>query len=298
MNQQQITTNITLLFTRLNKALENARKAKTEANPHKPLFTETDSTSASEDYHWLASIKKIRKWVGPRRLQKLQGHSHSIENEDWEDSITVKVNDIEDGKNLSSSIIQAQTFGQSIAEFSDDRVVELLEKGGTEPCYDGQPFFDPEHPVDTENGVELLSNTEDSGNGKYWYIGVFNDPIKPLLKQNRKKFSFDKDETKRFSDRVINFGIDGRYGFGYTLPALLVRSNLPLTAENYEAAKKKITDWIGADGSKLGLRPDTFIGGNSHEAAAKRLFTVANHGDTGDNIYFNELDVVILDKLN
>jgi phage major head subunit gpT-like protein len=66
--------------------------------------------------------------------------------------------------------------------------------GFTALCYDGQPFFDTEHPAPDDNGpiesggrnFRLVSNMDDGGGspGPTWYLLDTSRPIKPPICQS------------------------------------------------------------------------------------------------------------------
>lgn len=111
------------------------------------------STGASNDYVWLSRFPKMRRWVAEKHIKNLQANRYVIHNDDFEATIEVRRNDIEDD-NLGMVGIQAQGAGQSAAEWPDDLVFEAVNKGATEKCFDGKTFFHTAHPV----GKTMVSN--------------------------------------------------------------------------------------------------------------------------------------------
>lgn len=93
----------------------------------------------------------MRKWIGDKAVKALEAFNYSIVNDDFEATVEVDRNDIEDDQILGLAQ-QAQAAGQSAAELPSDIVFALLSQGFTNLCYDGQPFFDIDHPV---NGVSV-----------------------------------------------------------------------------------------------------------------------------------------------
>lgn len=104
------------------------------------------STSKENDYAWLSRFPKMRKWIGDKVVKSLSVFKYSIINDDFEATVEVDRNDIEDDQILGLAQ-QAQAAGQSAAELPADIVFALLSHGFVSPCYDGQPFFDVDHPV-------------------------------------------------------------------------------------------------------------------------------------------------------
>ncbi len=54
------------------------------------------SSVREETYAWLGAFPKMREWVGERQIKNLTLQSYTIKNKDWEVTIEVDRNDIED----------------------------------------------------------------------------------------------------------------------------------------------------------------------------------------------------------
>ncbi len=78
---------------------------------------------------------------------------YTITNKDFEVTVGVDRNDIEDD-NLGVYGPLMQEMGVSAAQQPDDLTFGLLAQGATETCYDGQCFFDTDHPSFDKNGVK------------------------------------------------------------------------------------------------------------------------------------------------
>lgn len=115
------------------------------------------STGAQNDYAWLSRFPKMRRWVGEKHIKNLMANRYVIANADFEATIEVKRNDIKDD-NLGMVGIQAKSAGKSAREWPDDLVFEAVNKGTTELCFDGQYFFDTDHPVGDSTVSNKLSN--------------------------------------------------------------------------------------------------------------------------------------------
>jgi len=84
---------------------------------------------------------------GERIPKKLFEHTYTITNEEYEASIEVNHADIKDDQTGQYGI-QAKSIGESAKAFPDELVFETLLPGGfTSLCYDGQYFFDTDHPI-------------------------------------------------------------------------------------------------------------------------------------------------------
>lgn len=134
-------TNIKVGFkTLFNKAFSNTTTL------WEKVATRVPSENGEESYKWLGMLPKMRKWVGEREIQNLSAFDYTIKNEDFELTIGVDRNEIEDDRvGLYNPVIT--DMGQSAKEFPDTLVFGLLKDGFTQKCYDGQPFFSGNHKV-------------------------------------------------------------------------------------------------------------------------------------------------------
>lgn len=124
------------------------------------IATTVPSTSKSNTYGWMAKLPTMREWLGERIVHGLAGHSFQIENKDWELTIGVDRNDFEDD-NLGIYQPIVQQMGDEARKHPDDLIFDLMNNGhlATAECFDGQNFFDTDHPVDMNNaGAGTQSN--------------------------------------------------------------------------------------------------------------------------------------------
>jgi phage major head subunit gpT-like protein len=112
--------------------------------PYDLLAMVVDSTSPEETYSWLASLPRMREWVGDRVIHALAAAGFTIKNKDWEATIEVDRNDIIFDK-LNLVRPRIQQLALAAAEHYLDLIVDLLVNGFDQLCYDGQYFFDTDH---------------------------------------------------------------------------------------------------------------------------------------------------------
>ena len=230
------------------------------------------SKASKEVYPWLSAIPGLRKWIGDRVYHTLGQHKYEIPNEDYELTIPVKVNDIADDQvGVYSPLISA--MGVSAANWPEELVYQALKDGFTTPCYDGQPFFDTDHP-NFDDADTTFSNYQ-AGTGAPWFLMCTSAPIKPLIFQERQvpKFvALDKaDNEDVFKKKQLVYGVDARGGVGYGLPHLVFASKADLTPANYEAARAAIQEFKSSAGTPLGLIPDLLVVAPTLEGKGRRL---------------------------
>lgn len=292
--------NLMLVFTGLKTEFNKAFKGVTPV--WDKIADEVPSTTAAEQYFWVDAIAEVRKWVGDRVVKQLKGQKYTIENEDYELTVSVKKNHVEDDQ-TGQYLMRARGIGIKGGTFRDREVLSLLAAGTTELCYDGQPFFDADHPVvnpDTKQ-VESVANIDAGGAGEFWYLLDTTQMIKPLVVQRRQPFEFvaitDLDAPNVFNNKEFIFGIDGRFGFGYSLWQLAYASNQPLTEDNVDAAIDAMAAITNDEGEPLGIVPNLIVVGKSNRAAARKLFKATNNAAGGSNTMFEALEVIHTPRL-
>lgn len=124
-----------------------------QATIYQRVATVVPSTTDAETYAWLGAIPGMREWIGDREIANISASSYTIRNKDYEVTVAIPRNDIEDDK-LGLYNPAIQMLGQSVAEHPDELIFDLLAKGFAEKCYDGKPFFSADHAI----GKKKVSN--------------------------------------------------------------------------------------------------------------------------------------------
>lgn len=104
------------------------------------------SSGSQNDYAWLENFPKMRRWVGEKVIKNIKAGLYVLTNEDFEATISIKRNDIEDD-NLGIVGPQAQGAGFSAKQWPDELIMEAVNDSFTADCLDGQYFCDTDHPV-------------------------------------------------------------------------------------------------------------------------------------------------------
>jgi phage major head subunit gpT-like protein len=135
---------INSVFIGLKTIFNNALKA-APGNWQKTAM-EVPSTGKSEDYAWLSRFPMMRKWVGDKHVKALKAGKYTATNEDWETTVSVDRNDIEDD-HLGIYNPQSQMAGESAGELNDIIIDSLKNGAFTSLGIDGQYFYDTDHEV-------------------------------------------------------------------------------------------------------------------------------------------------------
>lgn len=140
------------------------RKGYDEAPVFYPMLSSTvPSSSKQNDYGWMAQLPGMRQWLGERVVNNLVTHNYALLNKTWENTLGVQREDIEDDNlGVYSTVFEEQ--GRAARKHPDQLHSDLLKTGHSELCFDGQNFFDTDHPVALKNsGLGTYSNYTASG---------------------------------------------------------------------------------------------------------------------------------------
>ena len=216
----------------------------------------------------------MREWLGQRVVKNLVAQTYTIQNRLFENTIGVPRVAIEDDKyGLFSPILTE--MGKSAAEHPDELVFALLKAGFSTNCYDGQFFFDTDHPVSNGNNIINSVSNFQTGAGAPWYLLDTSRAIRPIIFQERLPYTLtqltrDEEENVFKNDEYI-YGVRGRANAGFGLWQLAFGSKATLDATNYAAARSAMMSLTGDEGRPLNIKPDTLVVPPSLEGSALRL---------------------------
>lgn len=157
--------NLDALFRTYNTAWQEVLAA----NPIAGLdfaVSEFPSTSAANFYAWLDKVPGFRKWVGDRVYNHVRGKRFVVANEDYEDSVRLEANDIEDDQyGVYTPIVRMMAHSwlelkreQAVAVFTENR-----------ECFTGAPFFSAAH----QYGEHSLGNLGSSALSRAAFEAAF-----------------------------------------------------------------------------------------------------------------------------
>jgi phage major head subunit gpT-like protein len=256
------------------------------------------STTSKEIYAWLSAFPKMREWLGDRVIANLAASDMEIVNKDFELTIEVDRNEIEDERiGLYNPIISMG--GDSCAKQPDELIFPLMTDGFDHVCFDGQYFFDTDHPhIKTDGTTENVSN-DGGGGGNPWFLLDLSRPVKPFIFQDRRPLSFtslDKpDDENVFYRRKYIYGWDSRNAAGYGLWQLAYGSKATLDSTNY-AAYRAAMGAFKKDMSEqpLGIVPTHLVCGPASEAAARAVLIDERLANGQTNTWRNTAELIVV----
>jgi len=251
------------------------------------------STGKTVDYKWLGDFPMMREWLGDRVIKDLSAFHYEITNKSYEATIEVDRDDIEDDQ-IGVYTPMIQGLGQGAKNHPDILVFALMALGFETLCFDGQYFFDTDHPV----GEGTASN-DGAGSGDPWYLLDLSRPIKPIIFQRRKNPEFvaqDRPTDENvFMRKKFRYGVDDRKNVGFGLWQVAYGSRDTLDATNYAAARAAMMAYTkGDEVTKLGIKPTHLVYGPTNESAARILLVNERNAAGASNPWYKTVEPVLV----
>lgn len=264
--------NLSTLYDGFNAAFTKGFNGAETA--YKTLAMVVPSAAASETFGWLGQFPRMREWVGDRVVQNLTAHSYTVKNKKYENTVSVGRTDIEDDRYGVFAPIMTE-MGKAAAEHPDELMFSLLKAGFETACYDGQNFFDTDHPVVNEAGQTVSVANTGGGSGAGWFLLDTSRAIKPMLYQERIPYKLtqltdDKDDNVFWNDEFV-YGVWARSSAGFGLWQLAYGSRQTLDATSYAAAREALMNMKGDAGRPLGIKPTRLVVPPSLEGAGRKI---------------------------
>lgn len=252
------------------------------------VSTMVPSSTGENEYGWLGKLPSMREWLGDRVINAATASDYTIKNRDFEQTIGVDRNDIEDD-NIGIYSPLFTEMGRSTMAHKEELVFGQLKAGFDRPCYDGQNFFDTDHPVLDAAGNETVVSNMQAGAGVPWYLIDDTRALKPIIWQERKAPQFvAKDmpsDDNVFSRKQFLYGVDSRCNVGFGFWQFAFGSKAALTADNYELARAAMLGMKGDFGRPLGVRPTLLVVPPSLEGAALEILNAERNAAGATNVW-------------
>jgi len=291
---------LTALFTSYKKEYE-AGLAMVEPTWGK-VASKVSSSSSSNTYGWLGQFPQFREWVGARVIKDMAAHGYQITNKLFESTVGVARTDIEDD-NIGAYAMLFQEMGRAANIHPDELVYALLAAGGTTLCYDGQNFFDTDHPVypnvDGTGTPATVSNQDIPATdpGAAWYLLDVSRAIKPIIFQERVKPDLQQmtksDDEHVFTEDEYRYGVRARSNVGFGFWQMAYKSRQPLTKENYAKARTAMMNFKADGGRPLAIRPTLLVVPPSLEGAGFEVLKANRAAAGATNVYQGTAELLV-----
>ena len=295
---------LTALHTAIKKTFQ---KGLDSVEPeYTQIATVVPSSTASNTYDWLGELPEMREWIGERVLNDIKAHAYTVKNKLYESTISVKRTDIEDD-NLGTLTPLAESHGRRASQHPDKLVFAALKAGHENMCFDGQNFFDTDHPVyanhDGTGAVTTVSNLDYDpvGTEPDWYLLDTSNIIKPLIFQKRKPVELTAltklDDEPVFMRDLFVWGARARHNVGYGFWQMAYKSNKPLTADTLNAAIAHMQSQEADGGRELDIKPTLLVVPPALRAKALELVKADKLANGQTNINKDVVDVLVTQRV-
>ena len=261
------------------------------------VATTIPSTGAEEHYAWLGTMPRFREWIGDRQLNSLKTHDFTIKNKDFEMTLEVDRNHIEDDK-VGIYTPMLKEAGMEAKTHPDELVFGLLAAGFNSLCYDGQYFFDTDHPVTDANGNLTTWSNYGGGSGVAWYLLDTTRAVKPVIFQKRKEYDFvamdGLNDEAVFMRKKFRYGVDARVNVGFGLPQLAYASKQTLDATAFAAARASMQSVKGDGGKVLNVKTKLLVVPPSLEKPALEIVNAERLSNGATNVQRGLAEVVVV----
>ena len=211
-------------------------------------------------------------------------------------TVAFKLNDLADD-NLGIYKPRMEGLGNGVARHPDQLIFKALELGFTAKCYDGQNFFDTDHPVLDEEGKEKSVSNFWAGDKPAWYLFDTTRSLKPLVRQVRQKPVFnamtDINSERVFMLDEVVYGAKTREAAGYGFWQLAFASKEEFTPDNFAKVYTAMKSQEGDYGTKLTIQPNVLMVPPSLEDAANILMSVEKFENGKPNPHRNKCKVEV-----
>jgi phage major head subunit gpT-like protein len=241
----------------------------------------------------------MREWIGERFVKNLDSEAYQLKNKKYEETVAVPRDAISDDQYGTYTPAIAM-MGENAARLPEELIyLEALPGGFTSKCYDGQYFFDTDHPVLDENGVEQSVSNMQAGSSPPWYLLSTKRSLKPFIYQDREKAELIIKDNPETSDDVFNrdefrYGTRARGAAGYGFWQTAFGSKAELSKANFEAAYLAMMQFRRDGGKPLGIVPDLLLVGPGNMGKADEIITVQRLANGADNPNWKKVEVLVV----
>lgn len=259
------------------------------------------SESEGEEYGWLGAFPQLREWIGPREVKNLAAHGFKIQNRKFESTVSVPRTKIEDDK-LGTFKPVFSEMGELARTHPEGLVFALLAAGFDTDCFDGQPFFDADHPGKDKDGNATTFSNIQTGSGPAWFLLDTSRAVKPIIWQERQGYEFnaltESSNPHVFLNDEYLYGVRARVNAGFGLWQLAFGSKAELNRANYSSARATMMDFRSSEGRLLGVKPKTLVVPPSLEDAALELLNTETLDGGATNPYRGTAELIVTPYLS
>lgn len=226
------------------------------------IAMEVPSYGRENIYPWLKTLPGMREWIGERFIHRLEAEGFRVKNRKFEDTYAVRREDFEDDQ-LGVYGPAFSMLGEAAGETPDELVWSLLPEGFDTVTWDGQYFFDTDHPVMDKDGAVTSVSNFGGGSGTPWYLVCTRRIRKPFLFQKRTDVEFTKmdqlNDERVFMNDEFRYGARMRCNAAYGFWQMCYASKQTLNAANFNAAYNAMCSIRGDQGRVIDTKPNLLV---------------------------------------
>lgn len=144
--------------TDMSMAFENAI-SRNVPDWHTQIASIVGSSGRTTKYPMMGMLTGLREWKGERVFEQFSSYAYALENKTFEKSVGINIDDIDDLQVDHYPAIAA-AIAEQVRNWPKKLVFAALINGSTRLCWDGQFFFDTDHPVDLyDSSLGTYSNS-------------------------------------------------------------------------------------------------------------------------------------------
>lgn len=290
--------NLAKLRVGFNASMQRGQQGVAAPTSHR-IAMRVPSTTKEQRYGFLKKLPNVREWIGDRVVHNISESDFSIREKPWELTVGVDRDDIETD-NLGQYALMFEGMGESTISKPEQLVWGLLKAGFDTTCYDGQYFFDTDHPVLAEDGVTVgsVANT-DGGSGTPWFLLDVRGIFKPIIRQVRREFGDIVSKDKETDDNVFSrkefvYGVDARMNVGFGFWQKAWGSKQTLDAAHYKAGFAALEGMKGDHGRPIGAAPNLLVVPPSLREAGLELLNAERDASGATNVWKGTAELLVV----
>ncbi|MCY3623393.1 MAG: Mu-like prophage major head subunit gpT family protein [Gammaproteobacteria bacterium] len=265
---------------------------------HESFAMTIPSGSLTQEYAWLGQFPSLNEWSGERIIRGINQQGFAIRNRLFESTVGVQRTTIEDDQYGVYGPLMRE-MGRAASDHQAQMVYGLLAQGFTRKGYDGQYFFDTDHPVSSSAGgtTKLYSNDGGGNNAEAWFLVDASRMVKPIIFQERLRPEFtmlnQADDEHVFMRDEYLYGIRERSNVGFGFWQTAYGSKDELNDTNYKTAREAMRGVKGDEGRPLGITPTHLIVPPTMEEKGRELLVSERSADGSTNVWFDTATLVV-----
>lgn len=277
--------NMSLFF----KALSNRFRAglDVELPVDTSTFCEELPISTDEtDFSWLGEADDLRLWENGRELTELGSYKYAIANQEFERTIRAKLRDLEnDHTGLYAT--RAEKLGRAANRWKMLRILAALQNGDSTVCFDGQNFFDTDHPSADSSGTPNQFVNLVAGGAQVaspFYLFDTSHVIKPILFQCEapvfETLADPNSSDHVFMHREALYGVRAYGGAGYSFPQYAFKSTNAFSLTEFKTDRALMEAYRNSKGQLVGSSPNLLVYGRGQRDIIEDILFTANVATT------------------